>query len=674
MEGNLSRARTSIRMSPSPSPSPVNTGGFPLGGAQKPVGGLYRSISQSDRRVQTGQAGSRLRLGRTLALSRDANNNQVHARGSSETHLPSTLQSTLPTPENRHVFRSMSAMGSTGSTLHFGDNDNPHYRDSARSSSAHSRTLGSLSHQHQPLDALQEDDVQEQFEPQPQQQTYQPSRESTPEAQHISGNSGQNEVPRISTTEEFNSAYPSSSPPSRTHSQLHVRDLQDQMLGLKTKLSTLKVRTEEDSLRRRSLQSLRTPSPFTAAEEWYTGAVEYRDGGNSLNANAGYGFSPQYAEGGFEDKLGQVAEGSDSARGMLDNKHTPGHSPENDDQHSIMESHYEDAEENYSDDELDSPLKESDRAALDEILNESEDESIFDEFHEASADASEPTRHEDREDAFDYEHFFLHSALGNYYSRSKERRESYGSNASAETTRPTERPQSYSSATSKQSANNRLSKGHVRNPSADSVSTIATFATATEGEGSDDEDSEGEIDNALNWNSNGNGHAYSTNQTWPMQNDYVSSSRSQQAPNGSRDYPDSESSTSSTAETERGISTPRGQRSQSVEDDVGLRPNRVTQILSPETGKENSRPTSSLFSSLVSVASSPARPGSSSSQLNNDDTIALEQLFKSLGKVCLSLQESTEPNGDFKADMRSVAILRRRLDAARRVLDGELDP
>lgn len=458
------------------------------------------------------------------------------------------------------------------------------------------------------------------------------------------------------------------------------------MLGLKTKLSSLKVRTEEDSLRRRSLQSLRTPSPFTNAtaepEQWYTGAVEYRDGGNSLNSNAGYGFSPQHAQGNFDAQQGLVVEGLDSDREVLENGHNSFDVRGADDEQSIMESHYEDAEENYSDDPGDSPLKASDRAALDEILNESEDESLFDEFHEASADAPEPTRHEDRLDAFDYEHFFLHSALGNYYSRTKERRESYSSTGSAETTRPSERPESYSSATSKQQPNNRLSKSHSRNPSVDSVSTVATFATATEGMGSDDEDSEGEIDNALNWNGNGNNHAYSTNHTWPMQNNYMTSTHSQQAPNGSEDgYADSESSASSTAETETGISTPRAQRqSQDLEDDIGLRPNRQTQILSPlNGGKGDSRPTSSLVSSLVSsVSTSPTRSktpgGSSSSQLNNDDTVALERLFKSLGKVCLSLQESTESNSASEADMRSATTLRRRLDAARRVLDGELDP
>lgn len=56
--------------------------------------------------------------------------------------------------------------------------------------------------------------------------------------------------------------------------------------------------------------------------------------------------------------------------------------------------------------------------------------------------------------------------------------------------------------------------------------------------------------------------------------------------------------------------------------------------------------------------------------MNNDDERLLEQLFQSLGDVCMDLQAITmSPEPDEKA----VRLLRRRLDTARRVLDGELD-
>lgn len=56
--------------------------------------------------------------------------------------------------------------------------------------------------------------------------------------------------------------------------------------------------------------------------------------------------------------------------------------------------------------------------------------------------------------------------------------------------------------------------------------------------------------------------------------------------------------------------------------------------------------------------------------INNDDERLLEQLFQSLGNVCMDLQTITTSADPDEKDAR---ILRRRLDAARRVLDGELD-
>ena len=119
-----------------------------------------------------------------------------------------------------------------------------------------------------------------------------------------------------------------------------------------------------------------------------------------------------------------------------------------------------DAEESqYDDDETKDIV--INREELDEILREPLD----DDLNDATLDAfpavphAEATPHEEREDAFDYEHFILHSALGNY-SQSRLRR---GSNASVETTRP-------------------VHGRHSRANSATSLSSAATFATAAEGE------------------------------------------------------------------------------------------------------------------------------------------------------------------------------------------------
>lgn len=85
---------------------------------------------------------------------------------------------------------------------------------------------------------------------------------------------------------------------------------------------------------------------------------------------------------------------------------------------------------------------------------------------------------------------------------------------------------------------------------------------------------------------------------------------------------------------------------------------------------------SSLVSTVRAASSSPWSGGgedannNNNTGINNDDERLLEQLFQSLGDVCMDLQTITT---SAEPDMKGVRVLRRRLDAARRVLDGELD-
>lgn len=106
------------------------------------------------------------------------------------------------------------------------------------------------------------------------------------------------------------------------------------------------------------------------------------------------------------------------------------------------------------------------------------------------------------------------------------------------------------------------------------------------------------------------------------------------------------------------------------------RKSRVENLISqrPDSAAAGSATPTSLASSLVSTvrAAASPHPNSTNDQLgiNEDDTRLLEQLFKSLGDVCMKLQElTTSPDHDEK----QAKVLRRRLEAARRVLDGELD-
>jgi hypothetical protein len=83
--------------------------------------------------------------------------------------------------------------------------------------------------------------------------------------------------------------------------------------------------------------------------------------------------------------------------------------------------------------------------------------------------------HEDREDAFDYEHFFLHSAMG---TMSMARRASVGSFTSDDSVETTRGPVSSETINSEYSVAKPTILG--RRNSSNSISTIDTFATAQE--------------------------------------------------------------------------------------------------------------------------------------------------------------------------------------------------
>lgn len=609
MEGNLNRARSSVRLTPSPSPSaPGSTS--PIG---LQPGGLYRSISKADRK------GSALRR-QSFVPSQDASNNR-HSRVHSETNFPA--ESSLSN-DTKRVSRSVSAMGSSSSSNFHNDERSFQYQPN-RSYLTHRASISSIRPPH----------LRKSQSPQP---APSPVSVESPVLQSpviqspvIREDSSSSSSPRglgiLSEDEsesksiggDFSPVYSSYGPPSRAQSQLQVRDLQYQMKGLHIKISSLKVRTQEDNLRRRSLQSLRTPSPLTAADPWYLNGLEVRDGRSSRGSNprrdgsleyARETQSRQYSEAPSKDRNGHynpertddspVEQSPHLSQGTGESWQVHEHD-EYDGHQSAAESMYEDAEEGdyYDDGDID-------REALDEILRE-------------PLDADLATPHEEREDAFDYEHFILHSALGNFSQQL--RRVSVSSHGSVETTRPTH------------------SVRHSRTNSSLSVSTDATFATATEGEPMPDDE-----DDILYWDRKFNHELrYNTHASAAPENDRATTPRDPR---------------------ETGTATP-------VE--VAQSPRSVD--LTGRASAAGSATPTSLVSSLVSTvrAASSPHPGSAtptSGGINDDDTQTLEQLFASLGQVCTDLQAiTTSPEPDLKA----ARVLRRRLDAARRVLDGELD-
>jgi hypothetical protein len=427
------------------------------------------------------------------------------------------------------------------------------------------------------------------------------------------------------------------------------------MKGLHIKISSLKVKNQEDNLRRRSLQSLRTPSPLTAADHWYANALELRDGQGSRGSNPRRNASSENIRRALNDAAEDQRRSDEHAAGNK-SKHAgnwQGNEPADyaDDQ-SVAETMYEDAEEGDFNEDID-------REALNEILREPLDDD-FENDMEAFPDVpshTDATPHEMREDAFDYEHFILHSALGNYTQQL--RRVSNSSNGSVETTRPP------------------YTARHSRTNSNMSDSTVATFATATEGERPDDED---DIDSVMYWDRRFNHGAFprsippgvsDTNPWTELRHGHSHShGHSQSHAHG---HPHSHSYQPSPiqeleAEGDRS-ETPRGPRHESDtnQDPNNLSPQKLTGRSSSATA--GSATPTSLVSSLVSTvraaSSTPSVGG-----INDDDTQMLEALFASLGNVCKDLQAiTTSPDPDVKA----ARVLRRRLDAARRVLDGELD-
>ncbi|KAF7163668.1 hypothetical protein CNMCM5623_008474 [Aspergillus felis] len=605
MEGNLSRARSSIRLSPSLSPSPSPAAGTQPLGLGQPVGGLYQSISRADRRV------SALRPRPTYTSSQDSANNK-HSRVYSETNLPSPAPSEPPTT-GPSLSRSMSAMGSSTSSNFHNDERSFHY-DTTRAYLTHRASVSSM----QPLGSIQRAPSVKQSE----------NNSETPKGLGIT--SPEVESDKTYKYEKLNSEHPSHDPPSRAQSQLQVRDLQDQMKGLHIKISSLKVKAQEDNLRRRSLQSLRTPSPLTEGDQWYPSALELKNSNGSLRSNQGRGRTAEAQE----NHHHQERQEPETVRNgfTYDERNHRTEQPEAKLQRkpsaashavSLNESLYEDAEE--GDYDVDgSPGSDIDREALEEILREPLDDEDLEgslEAFPAVPQHIEMTPHEEREDAFDYEHFILHSALGNY-SRNKLRRTSNVSTSSVETTRP------YHEASGTR---------HSRSDSTASLSTIATFATAIEG----DDD----IESVLYWDKKFNDELRSRlPYTEPAQ------------PAG-----DSAS-----------MGTPRASRKQANHSGTTNGTDASSRTFSPVQRSDSA--TSSIVSSLVSTvrAASSPHPNTQNgrSGLNNDDTRLLEQLFQSLGKVCLDLQTLT---ASAEPDPKRERVLRRRLDAARRVLDGELD-
>lgn len=444
-----------------------------------------------------------------------------------------------------------------------------------------------------------------------------------------------------------------------------TEDLREQMSSLKGRISNLKERAREDSMRRQSMQNLRPQSPFTHAqpENWYTASPSYNSS-PVLDTNAGVGWSktsspltPQSQEqqwpvqpsrNAFAQQLQiqqeqrepnvyhydaqRYLEPPDPTPQPLQHKRSASgtaliqpaeqrftHHKNTHINSSKMPGGYDQYESSDDGSYLLTPTA-SPQPDREDDHYVSEDGSVYE---DAAYEQPPVQRHEDREDAFDYEHFFLHSAMGSY---TKPRSGSLSSNTSVETAKG---PSAFVDAgqppatpeTPEVLRQIEERYAHKRTMSDESLSTLDSFATATEGRAS-----------ALDW-------------PIPPTEPAVPARRS-----------------SSSERADSGVGIPRRSQSPSSK---SLRSGATTPRLPPPpTTSPPMSPTSlgEVLHDRSSVAVGSlldprAKP------LGLKDKALVFGLVESLREVCGALQR--EEYGGYQG-----RVLRRRLDGARRCLEG----
>ena len=639
MEGNLTRARSSLYTTPTSSMSSIHSSS-PLS-RSTPSPPPYSELRKQYKSMQ--------------ALSETKSASPGHGRTSSD-HSISSPSAAGPLPA-----RSASAAATYSRT---GLNGSP---PDAKTSSAraHSSPYGRPSPPHGAiLEPLSED-----------------------EAPDFAKNE-----PGVRTS--FENCYPSlfieSRNLTRSTSSMQMRDLRDQMHDLKGRLSVLRDRARDDTLKRRSLQSLRTPSPFTAADSWTLPISNgHQDGTRKADSSVlphpltegVLGQSEQASEEEAEQVGKQVPEDATSEitsiyEDVNEMPHTEQPSHE-----TIPEEEEEDSFEH---------VEEEVEAALDENF---EDEIGNDNYHEEGSDYdSDATQyhdsvvsHEDREDAFDYEHFFLHSAMGTINQQRLARRGSNGSFSSEDSVETTRGP-TVSNANTANNANS-LERppplGHLRSESAASISTINTFATADEGHRSPTQGDEHDENAVQKGSKSVQNHHFIPEATEPsnkrstfgssdlssLPENYASPATPDGHPisvvrildNNDLHRPSIASFDSATSiGTTRSfplVNKPKSQNS--------------TRTGTPEPANRESRRGSviKLSENGNVVGHGEVKDGKERKQpspvnmLAMEDRVLVERVVASVGKCVLGLQEA----GDKEYEKR---VWRRRLDAARRVLEG----
>ncbi|KAM0576837.1 hypothetical protein ACHAQF_005435 [Verticillium nonalfalfae] len=465
---------------------------------------------------------------------------------------------------------------------------------------------------------------------------------------------------------------------TRSASVMQMRDIKDQVSDLKGKISSLREQARADSLKRRSLQSLRTPSPFTHAgtDQWYAGTIKPKRSDASLTP---LGRNPWNGE--MESVDGERMAQAETQAAQEYAIAPTAALDEQDDAESVISDYVaaqealraedrlqtdSDGQEEYADDVDDMQTEDGFEDAEEGTFGDWDSESGESLYHDAPQTA---VSHEDREDAFDYEHFFLHSAMGSFSQKRMKRRgssSSYSSEDSVETTRGP----STSNADQVEATLRRRGSG-------DTMSTMDSFATATEGQSSR-KNSDGEdepqfavarttdvrTESPLTATRASFGPGISEDSSFSVQTSArpmrqrassVIYSRPLNRPAASRSRPSISSLDSPATQrsfplvnrrTFNGVPTPQG-----------------TPQGSPDPALKSLA--ESLMNDTASICGKDGETGDNVAiqQLAKEDQILVERLVASLGKCVLGLSES----GRASAESR---MYRRRIDAARKLLEG----
>ncbi|KAI1415573.1 hypothetical protein F5Y13DRAFT_146139 [Hypoxylon sp. FL1857] len=645
MEGNLSRARTTLY---SPTLS-VESGSTPSPTMTRPSTAIHRDHDTSNRKGSFG-----------------------HTRISSENNIP-TLPIDVVKP-GIYVPRSSSALGAAGGYrpplhsprsadyMHDSARSSPR-EDSSYSSSSLTKSKTSLRAKESALEPLSEDDVSQSVG------SSRPSLEGTKLDNFLSPTFG-------SYTEKGL---------KRSASTAQMRDLKDQMKDLKGRLSTLRDQARADSLKRRSLQSLRTPSPFTHArvDQWYADTAKY---GDTDSVHSDYKSQPSNGdvssiEGSERNlavkQMGSQAEEESIPNGFSSTDHTgpvesgdlggSPRSPEVDDASTIdqeeddddmqTEDGYEDEgdgveqEEEEEEEEIEAEATEDEQDVVDDSASESGASSYYD-------TVQNQVSHEDREDAFDYEHFFLHSAMGTMSQNRMRRRgsrDSFSSEDSVETTR------------GPVASTNKIG-GRSRRNSAGSVSSVESFATATEGRNTraDNEAVEYYREHGVIIPKRARTHTPDTARRpgFPNETSDSGSDKIRSRPHDIR-RPQSSAAAFMHRPSMSSLDSSRTHRSFPLVNKPKVNGGMLTPRESPD--RELKQISEAILNESFSSAQSEDGKVTPIEMLQKDDRILVERLVASLGRCVLGLTESGRGTANYRA-------YRRRIEAARRALEALDEP